>query len=175
MDKRTCIREISLSEYLDGELPEDALKNVERHLASCLKCHAAFERMKAQNSFLMENLPESNPPAHMKHRLFLRINAEPESRSGRGLVGWIGMKRDAPLTSRAWIYACVSLVFLAVAISAFQFQRYREDSRILAEIDRSREQWAARDYSINPFNIDIKGAPLQITAENPFKPFLNEH
>ena len=59
MDKRTCIREISLSEYLDGELPEDALKNVERHLASCLKCHAAFERMKAQNSFLMENLPES--------------------------------------------------------------------------------------------------------------------
>jgi anti-sigma factor RsiW len=175
MGERNCIKGILLSEYLDGELAQDTLKNVEQHLADCPDCQAAYERMKAQRNFLIEYLPESDPPPDMKHRLSRRINAAPEIRPHGGIMDWTGIGRVFPLASRTWTFAGASIIFLAVLISAFQFQRYRENARILAEIDRSRAQWDARDHSINPFDIDIKGTSLQFHAENPFKPYLEEH
>jgi anti-sigma factor RsiW len=168
MSRKNCIKEILLSEYLDGELPEDALKNVREHLASCRKCNAVYERMKADRSMLMEYLPDPSPPAHMKSQLMRRIRTAPENGRHSG-VGWL-----FPFSSKAWAFAGAAAVFLAVAISAFQLQRHFEEAKILAEIDRSGAQIAARDFSLNPFNIYIQGAPQQVAAENPFKHFLND-
>ncbi len=174
MSGRNCIEEIVLSAYLDGELPEDALKKVEEHLLDCRDCNAAYERMKADHSLLLECLPDAIPPEHMKLQLFRKINAAPETSRRSGILSWAGIGRSFPFQSRAWTYACASIVLLAFIITAFQIQRRLEDAKILAEIDRSGTEWAARDYSVNPFNIVYNGIQSQITAKNPFKSYLNE-
>ena len=66
MSARACIKEILLSEYLDGELPEEAGKNVREHLLGCRNCSDAYERMKADRSLLLECLPDPNPPSRLR-------------------------------------------------------------------------------------------------------------
>ena len=70
--------------------------------------------------------------------------------------------------------AAAAVVIVAAVIPTLQLQSHFEDKRMLAEIERSGEQWAARDDSLNPFNIDIQGDPLPVKVENPFESFLNE-
>jgi hypothetical protein len=123
---------------------------------------------------LLECLPDANPPAHMKELLLRKINAASQCRESPGILRWIGPAYLSLSTSRAWAIAAACAFFLAVLLSAFQVQRHFENKKILAEIDRSAAKWAARDFSLNPFNIDVQGAPLQVTTENPFKYFLNE-
>jgi anti-sigma factor RsiW len=163
-----------LSAYLDGGLPGDALKNVAEHLVNCPDCNSVYERMKADRNLLLEYLPDVIPPAHVKQQLFRRINAAPQIPQRTGILAWTGIGRIFSFEYRAWIFACVSVFLLTAVLSIFQFQRLTEDARILAEIDRSKAEWVARDFSVNPFNIDIQGAPLQAPAENPFKFYLDE-
>jgi len=172
MSKRVCIKEVSLSAYLDGELSEEASGQIEIHLASCGKCSALYERMKSDGDLLLQSLSVMEPPARMKLQLFKRIDAAPERRPG--LLEWMQTGQILPLRSRPWAYACVSMLFLAVVISAFHFQRRMENGRLLAEIDRSRAEWVARGNALNPFNISTDGAPLKFAAGNPFKAYLNE-
>lgn len=174
MSVSACIKEVLLSEYLDGELSADAAKNVQQHLSCCEDCSAVYNRLKADRHLLLEYLPDPNPPAHMKQQILHRINAESESRKHSGIMSWIGLGQPLSSTSRAWAAAAACVVLLAAVLSAFQVQQHLEKKEILAEIDRSRAQLAARDFSLNPFNIDIQGAPLQVTTENPFKSFLDE-
>ena len=172
MSNRDCIEEVSLSAYLDGELGPGIAGQVEVHLAACGKCSALFESMKSERDLLLQSLPGTEPPARMKLQLFERIDAAPEMRPG--LLQWIKTGQILSLRSRPWAYACVSILFLAAVISAFNFQRRTENGRLLAEIDRSKAEWVARDNALNPFNIDTNGAPLRIAAGNPFKAYLNE-
>lgn len=175
MSARKCIKEIQLSEYLDGELPVDAERAVREHLSCCSECTAVYERLRAEKSLLLQCLPDPNPPSHLKQQLLHKINTEAESSGRSGIMGWIGLGRLAPSASRAWAAAAACVALLAVTVSAFQVQRHFDNKKILAEIDRSGAQWAARDFSMNPFDIDIQGTPLRVTTENPFKPYLNEH
>lgn len=174
MSARKCTKEILLSEYLDGELPADAEKNVREHLSCCRECNAVYERLKADLSLLLQCLPNPNPSSHLRQQLLAKIDAASESAGRSGIMNWIGPGRLIPSASKAWAAAAACVVFAAVAVSAFQIQRHFDNKKILAEIDRSAAQWAARDFSLNPFNIDIQGAPLQVTTENPFKSYLNE-
>jgi anti-sigma factor RsiW len=174
MSGKNCIKEILLSEYLDGELSEDAAKTVGDHLRSCEACNDAYERLKAESRLFLEHLRAPDPPAHMKTRLFQRIHEETESGSSSRLLNWLGMGRPFPVLSRAWTAAAAAAVLFAVVVSTLQIERHLEDSKILAEIERSGEQWAVRDDSLNPFNIDIQGNPLPIQVDNPFDSFLNE-
>ena len=174
MSVSACIKEVLLSEYLDGELSADAAKNVQQHLSCCRDCSAVYDRLKIDRRLLLEYLPDPNPPAHIKQQLLYKINAESESRRHSGIMSWIGLGRPFALTSRTWITAAACVVLLAAVLSAFLVQQNFEKKEILAEIDRSGAQLAAQDFSLNPFNIDIQGAPFQVTTENPFKSFLNE-
>jgi anti-sigma factor RsiW len=170
MSAKACIKEILLSEYLDGELPVDAVKYIREHLAGCRKCRAAYERMKADRSLLLECLPDPAPPAHLKLKLLRKIDSAQEDSRHFGILARIG--RPFTSASRALAFAAACVVFLAVVVSGLQVQRHFENKKILAEIDRSGAQWAAQDFSLNPF--DIQGAKLQVTTENPFKSYLNE-
>ncbi len=174
MSTRGCIKESLLSEYLDGELPAGAARNIREHLSCCRECNAVYEKLKDDRRLLLEYLPDPNPPEHLKQRLFANITAASKSGNRSGIMGWIGLGRLFPSASRAWAAAAACLVFMAVAVSVFQIQQHFENKKILAEIDRSGAQWAARDFSLNPFDIDIQGAPLRVTMENPFKSYLNE-
>ena len=175
MSARKCIKEIQLSEYLDGELPADAEKAVRMHLSLCGECNAVYERLKAGNGLLLECLTEPHPPSHLKQQLLHKINTEAENAGRSGIMGWIGLGRLAPSASRVWAAAAACVVLVAVTVSALQVQRHFDTKKILAEIDRSGAQWAARDFSMNPFDIDIQGTPLRETTGNPFSPYLNEH
>jgi anti-sigma factor RsiW len=170
MSGRDCIEEILISAYLDGELAGDELRTVETHLAACRECRAAFESMKSDRNILLEYLPGENPPERLKSQLFRRIDAVEIRRADR--ASWLKLGQVFSLKSKAWAYACASVVFVAVIMSALEVQRRLENSRLLAEIDRSRVEWVARDSQVNPF--DIKGARLQVAAGNPFKSYLNE-
>jgi anti-sigma factor RsiW len=174
MSGKDCIREILISAYLDGELSGNDLFRVEEHLPVCRDCAAAYERMKADRNLLLECMPEANPPVHVKQQLFRKINAAPEIRGRAGILGWLGIGQVIPVRSKAWTAACASVVLFAVILSVFQYQRRLEGNRILAEIDRSKAEWIARDDSMNPFNRDAGKTPVRINAGNPFKSYLNE-
>jgi len=175
MNRKNCIQEILLSAYLDGELAGDALKDVEFHLPGCPDCSAAYERMKAGRDLLLECLPNAEPPAALKPQLFQKIDAAPEILGQSGIMPWTRISQVLPLRSRAWAVACASVVFCAVMISAFHLQRRLEYTRMLADIDRSRAEWVARELAPNPFEIVTRGAQSPVTEANPFKSYLNEH
>jgi anti-sigma factor RsiW len=175
MSGKDCIKEILLSEYLDGELSADASENVRNHLLDCRECKGVYERLKSERCLLVEHLSPTNPPAHMKLKLLRRMNEEPVTGRHSRILDWLGIGHPFRVMSKAWSVAGASVILAAIVFSAFQFRAHMEDAKILAEIDRSGEQWAARDYSLNPFDIDIQGDPLQIKTENPFKSYLKEH
>ena len=174
MGRRNCIEESALSAYLDGELNEDAAQGVEAHLAACRDCSASYESMKSDRSLLLEALPDSPAPAHMKVQLFRRIDAGSEARQASGIWAWAGTGQFLHGRSRRWAFACASFAFFALIVSGFHIEHRIEDGRVLAQIDRFKADWVARDKAANPFDIDVNGAPLRPAAKNPFKAYLNE-
>ncbi len=173
MSVGSCIKEILLSQYLDGELSEDASRKVRDHIAVCPKCNAVYERMKADREMLRRHFPDSPPPDHLKSELLRRIGAGREIGRHSRIPAWAGISRLHVFASKPWISAAAAAFFLAVAISAFHLQRRFEEAKILEEIDRSGAQIASRDFSSNPFNIYIQEGALQAKPENPFKRYLN--
>ena len=174
MNSKDCIKEILLSEYLDGELSGDASRNIRNHLAGCKECRSAYEHLKGERSLLQEHLAAPNPPAHMRLQLLRRINEDSKAGRHSRIPDWLRIELPWGAFSRVGNLAAAAIIIVAIVFSGFQLRRHLENERILAEIERSGAQWAARDYSTNPFNIDIKGDPLQITTDNPFESYLNE-
>ena len=174
MSGRNCIEEILLSAYLDGELGQEDAARVEMHLANCSKCSAVYESMQSDRNLLVRALPDVEPSANIKFRLFNRINAETEATRPSGMPAWAGLGWILSLRSRSWALACASIILFAVIMSGFHLQHRIEYGRMLAEIDRSRTEWVARGKAGNPFNIDANGAPLRPSTKNPFEAYLNE-
>ncbi len=173
MSGTNCIDKILISAYLDGELDQEAISRVETHLAACQDCCARYEGMKADRNLLLESLPGAEPPAHLKAHLFRRINSEPEESRTPGW-GWTGINQVLSLRHKPWAFAGASIVLFLVVLSAFHLQHRIEDGKLLAEIDRSRAEWVAREKAGNPFHTQLKRAVWQLSPENPFKAFLNE-
>jgi anti-sigma factor RsiW len=174
MSGANCIQEIQLSAYLDGELSANDITQVEAHLADCRNCRNAYEGLKSGCDALLECMPDVAPPEYMKQRLFRKISDATEIRRPAGIRSWIGLRYISPLRSKAWIAACASIMFFAIALSVFQYRHRLEDNKILAEIDHSRAEWVARGSSTNPFDVVSKRASLRISKENPFQSYLNE-
>jgi len=174
MSGRNCIEEILLSAHLDGELGQEDAARVEMHLANCSKCSAVYESMQSDRNLLIGALPDVAPPANIKVRLFSTINAEPEAAQPSGILAWTGFGWILSLRSRSWALACASIVLFAVVMSALHLQHRIEYGRMLAEINRSRTEWVGRGKAVNPFNIDVNGAPLRPSTKNPFEAYLNE-
>jgi predicted anti-sigma-YlaC factor YlaD len=175
MSGANCIQEIQLSAYLDGELSANDMAQVEEHLADCRNCRNAYERMKTGCDAILECMPDVTPPEYVKQRLFRKIDAVAEIRRPAGIRDWIGLRHIFSLRPKAWIAACASIVFFAIALSIFQYQRRLEDNKILAEIDHSKSEWVARGSLKNPFDIASDRASLRNSKENPFQSYLNEH
>jgi anti-sigma factor RsiW len=173
MSGSNCLQEIQLSEYLDGELSANDIMQVVAHLADCMNCRNAYERMKTGRDALLDCMPEIAPPEYVKQRLFRKISAVDDIRRHAGIRAWTGLGHIFPLRAKAWIAVCASIIFFAIALSIFQYQRRLEDNKILAEIDHSRANWVARGLSMNPFDVEAKEAKLA-SRENPFQSYLNE-
>jgi len=168
--ERDCSQGNLLSAYLDGELARDVAGTFERHLAGCPDCSDAYEVMKANDRLLRDALPIEKPPAFLKAQLFQKIENETEDPSI-----FANIRKLFSINTRSWAYACAPVVLLAMVISAVHIQQRIEHRRILAQIDRSKAEWAVHDKAANPFDIDVNGTPRQMPGDNPFDSYLNQH
>lgn len=167
---KSCNQESLLSAYVDRELAEDAAVRFELHLAGCRRCSSSYEVMKTNDRLLRQAMPAVEPPAFLKARLLREIESGNEGHSNLA-----GLRQLFSLSFRSWAYACAPIVLLAIVISAFQIQQRIEHGKILAQIDHSRAEWVAHNTAANPFDIDVNGAPLQATGNNPFDAYLDQH
>jgi hypothetical protein len=81
-----------LSTYLDSELPDAQLRQVEDHLAACDECQAELEQMRNLSALLHETAPtdEFLPTERFVANLTLNLPRQPaQSRSRMALeIGW---------------------------------------------------------------------------------------
>jgi hypothetical protein len=80
-----------LNAYLDGELKNGKLHQVEKHLAACEECRAELESLKSLSSLLREvPAPEFTPSERFAAQVSLRLpHAKPRvTRSKAQEIGW---------------------------------------------------------------------------------------
>jgi len=65
----------SLSEYIDGELPPELCKEIEKHLEGCDNCRIVLNT--TRRTIDLVQLPvEENVPDDVRERLFKRLNLD---------------------------------------------------------------------------------------------------
>ncbi len=65
----------SLSEYIDGELPSELCKEIEKHLEGCDNCRIVLNT--TRRTIDLVQLPiEENVPDDVRERLFKRLNLD---------------------------------------------------------------------------------------------------
>lgn len=65
----------SLSEYIDGELPAELCREIEKHLEGCENCRVVLNT--TRRTIDLVHLPEDeNIPADVRERLFKRLNLD---------------------------------------------------------------------------------------------------
>jgi len=65
----------SLSEYIDGELPPELCKEIEKHLESCDNCRIVLNTTR-RTIDLVQIPAEENVPDDVRERLFKRLNLD---------------------------------------------------------------------------------------------------
>jgi anti-sigma factor (TIGR02949 family) len=65
----------SLSEYIDGELPPDLCKEIEKHLEGCDNCRVVLNTTR-RTIDLVQMPVEENVPDDVRERLFKRLNLD---------------------------------------------------------------------------------------------------
>ena len=65
----------SLSEYIDGELPPDLCKEIEKHLEGCDNCRIVLNTTR-RTIDLVQIPMEENVPDDVRERLFKRLNLD---------------------------------------------------------------------------------------------------
>jgi anti-sigma factor (TIGR02949 family) len=65
----------SLSEYIDGELPAELCKEIEKHLEGCENCRIVLNT--TRRTIDLVHVPaDENVPADVRDRLFKRLNLD---------------------------------------------------------------------------------------------------
>lgn len=100
----------NLEEYRRGELPADAVRTVEAHLAECAACRRLRESDEALAA-VIRALPRTPAPTA------LRLRIAKADRRRRGLIGWLG---------RPWVAAAAAA--LVVALTMSPWVRFRAES-----------------------------------------------
>lgn len=66
----------SLSEYIDGELPQNLCEEIEKHLEGCDNCRVVLNTTKRTIDLVHLPIEEETVPADVRERLFLRLNLD---------------------------------------------------------------------------------------------------
>ena len=121
----SCLNEVTLQAYFDGELEPETAAQVNRHLAHCDACAASafeFERaIELMASAFEDELPASIPSAHLRARIDRALAGDsiPE-RISPAVSVWRQIF-DAPIAILKWFevspirYVNVSIALLALA------------------------------------------------------------
>lgn len=63
----------NLSDYIDGDLLEDACAELEKHLASCEHCTVVYDTIRKTIALYQEE-PDAELPGEVKLRLYKKLN-----------------------------------------------------------------------------------------------------
>lgn len=66
----------SLSEYIDGELPSDLCREIERHLDGCDNCRVVLNTTKRTIDLVHITPEEQTVPDDVRERLFKRLKLD---------------------------------------------------------------------------------------------------
>ncbi|HMZ07280.1 MAG TPA: zf-HC2 domain-containing protein [Anaerolineales bacterium] len=66
----------SLSEYIDGELPADLCREIEKHLEGCTNCRVVLNTTKRTIDLVQIPVQEEAIPEDMRERLFKRLHLD---------------------------------------------------------------------------------------------------
>ena len=66
----------TLSEYIDGELPTELCKEIEKHLAGCDNCRVVLNTTKRTIDLVRVPVDDENVPADVRERLFKRLDLD---------------------------------------------------------------------------------------------------
>lgn len=82
MEEKNCTSLLaSLSDYVDGAAQEDLCREIERHLSECEDCRIVVDTLKKTTS-LYHAASETDLPAGVRERLFMRLHLEDFLKSG---------------------------------------------------------------------------------------------
>ncbi len=73
------MKNLILTDYIDGNLKGHALKEIELHLGSCPTCHSIVQDAKAAGK-LFRAVSRQEAPAEVWHKILAEINATPVRR-----------------------------------------------------------------------------------------------
>ncbi len=65
----------ALSDYIDGSLPPELCREIEKHLAGCENCRAVLNTTKRSIDLVRES-NETSVPDDVRERLFKRLNLD---------------------------------------------------------------------------------------------------
>ena len=66
----------SMSEYIDGELPADLCREIEKHLEGCENCRVVLNTTKRTIDLVQIPPEEETVPEDVRERLFLRLKLD---------------------------------------------------------------------------------------------------
>lgn len=133
-----------LNAYLDGELGNSRLRQVEAHLAGCGACRAELDGLRALSGLLRATPPDATfvPAGRFAANLTLKLPRRPETplpRKAPGIAWWL-----APaVTLSAWIFVQTVFTLTSVVAAVDAAGLLRSPSAWLAGSGRQTAWFAA--------------------------------
>lgn len=108
-----CVSRKTISQYLDGELPDRVAQRVREHLAECDRCARAYETLRALEEAIRQDPPAATPP-----NLAARVVDELRRR-GAFLKARIAAARDRVLGGRFFTVRMAAALSVAASLVVF--------------------------------------------------------
>jgi anti-sigma factor RsiW len=66
----------SLSDYVDGELPQGLCDVIEKHMSECENCRIVVDTLRKTVYLYQSDFPSESVPADVRQRLFHRLDLD---------------------------------------------------------------------------------------------------
>lgn len=154
-----------LNAYMDGELPERALREVERHLAGCPDCLLELEGLRGLAPFL-ENNDVPPVPAGLSARILAEAAVRQKRKECQKTSGWEWRE----LLFQPWLVRGVTTAALVVGLTMGALMGWTSYLR------PDSTHWIATNESVarNMYAFDVLGAEPRGSIEAATLAFLDD-
>ena len=116
------VRDILMTDYIDGELAQEAFLKIKEHLAGCIACREFYETVKARVDVPFKEADRIKPPEDLWEKVEERIAAERAPAQRPDLAEIL----SRVFSLRRPVLAAVSiLVLIAVFFGGNRYMQYR--------------------------------------------------
>ncbi|MBV7274471.1 zf-HC2 domain-containing protein [Clostridium sp. PL3] len=148
-----CLNEGSIQSYIDGELNDIEMKEVETHLFQCEKCKNLYKELNSTNSFTMEKLQDYKKEFNISSIKTENINIKAKNKKGE----FKNMKRYKKIAAAACaafvLTTCVTVkpIRAAVinAVSIFRAKDIKSVNISLEDVKKLQNELESRKGDIN--------------------------